>query len=97
MHLCPGNVVAIGRGVVYYVRAAQTFSAGIKCRHCTPVFGWPDVFTPELLIQLILNPTHPSMEDIFGMCGDVQKAKRDYVCALYDVGIAKIAPKMHSS
>ena len=34
MHLCPGNVVAIGRAVVYYARAAHTFSAGIKCRHC---------------------------------------------------------------
>ena len=71
----------------------RSTGAGIKCLYCTPVFGWPDVFTPELLIQLILNPTHPSMEDIFGMCGDVQKAKRDYVCALYTVGIAKIAPK----
>ena len=34
MHLCPGNLVAIGRAVVYYARAAHTFSAGIKCRHC---------------------------------------------------------------
>ena len=35
MHICPGNVVAIGRAVVYYARAAHIFSAGIKCRHCS--------------------------------------------------------------
>ena len=29
MHPCPGNCVAIGRAVV------NSFSAGIKCRHCT--------------------------------------------------------------
>ena len=38
MHLCPGNVVAIGRAVIYNARAAHTFSAGIKCRHCTLQF-----------------------------------------------------------
>ena len=27
--------VYIGRSVVYYARAAHTFSVGIKCRHCT--------------------------------------------------------------
>ena len=35
MDPCPGNWVAIGRAVVYYVWAAQAFSAGIKCPHCT--------------------------------------------------------------
>ena len=35
MHPCPGDWVAIGRAVVYYARAAQAFSAGIKWRHCT--------------------------------------------------------------
>ena len=35
MHPCPGNWVAIGRAVVYYARADQAFSAGIKCRHCS--------------------------------------------------------------
>ena len=35
MRPCPGNWVAIGRAVVYHARAAQAFSAGIKCRHCT--------------------------------------------------------------
>ena len=35
MHPCPGNRVAIGRAVVYYTLAAHTFSAGIKCRHCS--------------------------------------------------------------
>ena len=34
MHPCPGNWIAIGRAVVYYARAAHSFSAGIKCRHC---------------------------------------------------------------
>ena len=34
MHLCPGNVVAPGRAVVYYARAAHINSTGIKCRHC---------------------------------------------------------------
>ena len=34
MHICPGNVAAIGRAVVYYAGAAHTFSAGIKYRHC---------------------------------------------------------------
>ena len=34
MHPCPGNWVVNGRAVVYYDRAAQAFSAGIKCRHC---------------------------------------------------------------
>ena len=32
---CPGNWVAIGRAVVYYARAAQALSAGIKWRHCS--------------------------------------------------------------
>ena len=35
MHLCPGNWVVIGRAVVYYARDAHTFSAEIKCPHCT--------------------------------------------------------------
>ena len=34
MHSCPRNLVPIGRAVVYYVRAAHAYSAGIKCRHC---------------------------------------------------------------
>ena len=34
LHPCPGNLVAIGRAVVYYAWTAQAFSAGIKCRHC---------------------------------------------------------------
>ena len=38
MHPCPGNLVAIGRTVVYYVRAVHPFSAGIKCRHCICTF-----------------------------------------------------------
>ena len=29
MHLCPRNVVATGRAVVYNARATHTFSAGI--------------------------------------------------------------------
>ena len=39
MHLCPDNFVPIGRVVVYNARAAQAFSAGIKCRHCTVYEG----------------------------------------------------------
>ena len=35
MHSFLGNWVTIGRAVVYYSRAAQTLSAGIKCRHCS--------------------------------------------------------------
>ena len=35
MQLCPGNMVAIGPVVLYYARVAHSFSAGIKCRHCT--------------------------------------------------------------
>ena len=35
MHLCQGNWVEIGRAVVYYARAAHTFSAEIKCPHCS--------------------------------------------------------------
>ena len=34
MRPCPENWVSIGRAVVYYARAAQAFSAEIKCRHC---------------------------------------------------------------
>ena len=34
MHPRPENWVEIGRAVVYYARADQIFSAGIKCRHC---------------------------------------------------------------
>ena len=34
MHPGLGNYVAIRYGVVYFARAAHTFSAGIKCRHC---------------------------------------------------------------
>ena len=32
---CPGNWVAIRPAVVYHARAAQAFSAGIKCQHCS--------------------------------------------------------------
>ena len=35
IHPCPVNWVATKRTVVYYARATQAFSAGIKCRHCT--------------------------------------------------------------
>ena len=35
MHPCPQHWVAIGRVVVYYARASHSFSAGIKCRHCS--------------------------------------------------------------
>ena len=35
MHPYPGNWVAIGRAVVYYVWTAREFSAGIKFRHCS--------------------------------------------------------------
>ena len=34
MYPCPGNWAEIGREVVYYARADQVFSAGIKCWHC---------------------------------------------------------------
>ena len=34
MHPCPGNRLTIGRAVVYYAKAAHTFSAEIKCQHC---------------------------------------------------------------
>ena len=34
MHPCLGNLVAIGRTVVYYAMAAHACSAGIKYRHC---------------------------------------------------------------
>ena len=34
MHPYSGNWVSMGHAVVYYVRAAHAFSAGIKCRHC---------------------------------------------------------------
>ena len=35
MQPCPGNWVAIRRAVVYYAQPAHTFSAGIKCGHCS--------------------------------------------------------------
>ena len=35
MHPYPANLVEIVRAVAYYARADHTFSAGIKCRHCT--------------------------------------------------------------
>ena len=31
---CSGDLVAIGRAVMYYARASHAFSAGIKCRRC---------------------------------------------------------------
>ena len=34
MHSWPRNWVEIGCPVVYHVRTVQSFSAGIKCRHC---------------------------------------------------------------
>ena len=34
MHPYPRNWVEIGRAVMFYARADQAFSAGIKCRHC---------------------------------------------------------------
>ena len=37
LHPCPGKLVALGRAVVFCARAAQAFSAGIKCRHCREV------------------------------------------------------------
>ena len=37
MYLCTGNLVAIGRAVVYYARVAHAFSARIRCQHCK----WP--------------------------------------------------------
>ena len=34
MHPCPGNWAGIDRVVVYYIWAAQAFSAGTECWHC---------------------------------------------------------------
>ena len=34
LHLSSGNWVAIGCAVMYYARAAEALSAGIKCQHC---------------------------------------------------------------
>ena len=34
----PDIWVTLGRAVVYYARAAQAFSAGNKCRHCTRIY-----------------------------------------------------------
>ena len=34
MHSFPRNLMAIGRSVVYYARAAHAFSVGNKCWHC---------------------------------------------------------------
>ena len=36
MHPCLGNCVATRHAVVYHARTAHAFSAGIKCRHCSP-------------------------------------------------------------
>ena len=36
MHPCPENWVTIGRAVVYNLRTAHAFNAGIKCQHCSP-------------------------------------------------------------
>ena len=44
IHQCQGNWLAIGHTVVYYARAAHTFSARIKCRHCT--FSREDIYDP---------------------------------------------------
>ena len=42
MHPFPGNWLAIGRAVAYYTRTAHSFSAEIKCWHCTTdvSFDW---------------------------------------------------------
>ena len=50
-HSIPGNWVASGRAVVYFVRAAHAFSAGVKCRNCRYVYlshkkgGWDSCFS----------------------------------------------------
>ena len=45
VHPRPGNWVAIGNAVVYYVRAARAFSAGIKCWHCSLVAKYVGIFS----------------------------------------------------
>ena len=56
MHLCLGNRVDIGRVIVYYARAAHSFSAEIKCRHC---MNRPIIISLEnslILTPLAFNP-----------------------------------------
>ena len=48
MHPYPGNWVAIGRAVVYYVWASHAFNAGINCRHCTSIYCRSDCeYSPD--------------------------------------------------
>ena len=39
MHPCSGSWVETERAVMYCTWAAQAFSAGIKCQHCTGVWS----------------------------------------------------------
>ena len=51
-HPCPRNWVAIERAVLYYAWATQTFSAGIKCRHCS--------WMSKILLRTPESETHRS-------------------------------------
>ena len=48
MHPRPGNWMVIGGAVVYYVRAAHTFSAEIECQHCTNYIFFQQIHRYEL-------------------------------------------------
>ena len=49
IHPSQGNWVSIEHTVVFYAQAAQAFSAGIKCRHCTWVIDVLGLFLWHLI------------------------------------------------
>ena len=67
IELKTGNIFLFRCGVLKSMR--EKYSDHLK--QAVPVFNWPDMFTPELLMQLILDPKHPSVEEIIEMCHDV--------------------------
>ena len=58
MDPCRGNWLAIGRAVVYYAWAAHTYSAGIKCRHCTYPDRRRSIGVHQGIVCTTLHPQH---------------------------------------
>ena len=74
MHPCPGNWVGIGHAVMYYVRSARAFSAGIKCRHCTYIHTYIYIYI-YMVSGTLNNSNFYSFKSywIFGILGIFSK------------------------
>ena len=69
MHLYTEGGVAIGRALEYYALAAQAFTAGIKCRHCTLIVNRQCAVVPPSICHH--KPVDTHTHELSGIDGNL--------------------------